>query len=279
MIPPEHLPGVTGAQQDELSALVRQVAAGAGYRGISPDLIAAVGARELARQRTLKAAVKATRSKLHQVAGAYFARQDYDRWLGLLGDAASTGNSDALKLACLTILGAHTSTRERLPILDELYIHTLGQLGPIGSVLNVACGLNPLTIPWMPLAADTEYRAYDVYPALAAFLNAAFPLLGVRGMAEVVDVTAMPPRDHADVALVLKALPCLEQLDRAAGSRLLRALDARHVLVSFAVRSLSGRSKGMSGHYDAHLRGLVAEHAWQVTRFDFATELAYLIAK
>jgi 16S rRNA (guanine(1405)-N(7))-methyltransferase len=268
--------GDIGSPLDEL---VRQVSAGAGYREMSRDLIAAVGARELARRPTLKEAVKATRSKLHQVAGAYFARQDYDRWLDMLADAARTDDPAALKSACLGILHAHASTRERLPILDVLYERTLGKIGPIQSVLDVACGLNPLTIPWMPLASDAEYRAYDVYSPLAAFLNAAFPLLGVRGTAEVVDVTAAVPPDHAAVALLLKTLPCLEQLDRTASARLLEELDADHLLVTYPVRSLGGRSKGMIANYDAHLRAMVAGRGWQVTREDFATELAYLIVR
>ena len=107
--------------------------------------------------------------------------------------------------------------------------------------MDVACGLNPLAIPWMPLAPGAEYRAYDVYPELAAFLNEALPLLGVRSTATVADVTVSPPAEHAQVALVCKALPCLEQLDKAAGSRLLDTLDAQRLLVTYPVRSLGGR--------------------------------------
>jgi 16S rRNA (guanine(1405)-N(7))-methyltransferase len=274
------------APHDEaLDELVRQVTANPRYRGISRDLIAAVCARELASHRRMKEAVKATRSKLHQVAGAYFERQDYDRWLAMLGEVRAPGGLNARQAACRVILGAHASTRERLPILDTFYARTLGELGPIHSVLDVACGLNPLTIPWMPLAPDVEYYAVDVYPELAAFLNAAFPLLGVRGSAHVADVTVAPPAVHAEVALVLKALPCLEQLDRSASSRLLEAIDADRVLVTYAVRSLGGKRKGMVTTYDAHLRDLLAGggsaagRAWGVTRYDFTTELAYVIVK
>lgn len=272
--------GEGNAAPDALSELVRQVAAGANYRGISHKVIAAVGARELAKRRTLKEAVKATRSKLHQVAGAYFAQPEYDRWLSMLRDAASAGDDGAaLKAACRVILGSHASARERLPILDDLYARTLGDLAPIQRVLDVACGLNPLTIPWLPLAPGATYRAYDIYPALADFLNAAFPLLGVYGVAEVADMTTAPPREHADVALVLKALPCLEQLDRDVSGRLLESLDARCLLVTYPVRSLGGRSKGMLATYDERLRALVAGRGWQVTRYEFATELAYVITK
>ena len=54
-----------------------------------------------------------------------------------------------------------------------------------------------------------------------------------------------------------------------------------------AVRSTSaailGKRKGMVTTYDAHLRGLLAGggsaagRTWGVTRYDFATELAYVI--
>ena len=263
----------------ELEELVRLVAAGAGYRGLSRELIASVGARELAKRRNLKEAVKTTRSKLHQVTGAYFPRQEYDRWLALLREAAASGEREQMRAACRTILAQHASTRERLPILDELYTQTLGDVAPITSVIDVACGLNPLAIPWMPLAPGAEYRAYDVYPELAAFLNEALLLLGVRGTATVADVTVSPPAEHAQVALVCKALPCLEQLDKAAGSRLLDTLDARRLLVTYPVRSLGGRGKGMVATYDAQLRRLLEGRDWDVARYEFATELVFVLTK
>jgi 16S rRNA (guanine(1405)-N(7))-methyltransferase len=266
------------ASEDALDEVVRSVAASPLYRGIAPELIASVGRRELGKRRSLKEAVKATKSKLHQVAGAYFPRQDYAGWLSML-ERAAAGGPDDLKAACRAILGQHASTRERLPILDELYARTLGTIPPPRRVLDLACGLHPLAIPWMPLAPDAEYVAYDVFPDLATFLNRVLPLLGVRGTAQVADVTAAPPTGHADLALLLKALPCLEQLDAAAGARLLDALDADHVLVTFPVHSLGGRRKGMVATYDARMERLLAGKRWSVARFEFATELAFLLAQ
>lgn len=268
-----------GDAPDKLAELVRQVAEGAGYRGLSRELIASVGERELTKRRNLKEAVKATRSKLHQVTGAYFPRQQYDRWLVMLREAAASGNRENVRAACREIMGQHASTRERLSGLDALYAQTLGIVGPVASVIDVACGLNPLAIPWMPLAPGATYRAYDVYPELAAFLNEAMPLLGVRGEAFVADVTVSPPAGHADVALVCKALPCLEQLDKTAGGRLLDAVDARYLLVTYPVRSLGGRGKGMVATYDAHMRRLLQGRPWPVTRYEFDTELAFVLAK
>jgi 16S rRNA (guanine(1405)-N(7))-methyltransferase len=261
-----------------LDTLVDKVAASAGYRGMARELIASVGARELKKRRSLKEAVKSAKSKLHQVAGAYYPQQDYARWLAQLREASAQGH-EQLRAACREIMRHHASTRERLPILDDFYARTLGDLPLPHRVLDLGCGLNPLAIPWMPLTADAEYRAYDVYPDLAAFLTACLPLLDVRSATGVADLTAAVPTEPADVALLLKLLPPRERLDPIAPGRLLDALNAEYLLVSYPVHSLGGRRKGMVATYDAQMSRLLAGKGWPVERFEFATELAFRIRK
>jgi 16S rRNA (guanine(1405)-N(7))-methyltransferase len=136
-----------------------------------------------------------------------------------------------------------------------------------------------MAIPWMPLPAGVIYYAYDMYADLAAFLNRSFKILGIHGEASACDVVQHMPSLQADLALILKSLPCLEQLDKAAGRRLLESIRAEHLLVSFPVRSLGGKDKRMSRNYEEHLRTIVATESWSVQRFEFATELAFLITK
>ncbi|MGQ9683531.1 MAG: 16S rRNA methyltransferase [Anaerolineae bacterium] len=261
-----------------LAQLVEIVLASPKYAAIEPDLVYRLGAEELGKRRNLKAAVKATKDRLHQVAGAYLERRpDYLRWLQRLRSAAEEGGLEALKPVCCELLAQHTSSRERLPYLQEFYAQTLGGLPPLNSVLDLACGLNPLAIPWMPLAPRATYRACDIYTDLVAFLSQALPLLGVAGDAYPCDVVAAPPRQPVDVALLLKTLPCLERLERGAGQRLLDALQARYILVSFPARSLGGRQKGMPENYEGYLQAALAGRGWQVVRHAFANELAFVI--
>lgn len=267
-----------GADQ-RLEDLVAAILGSTSYGTISRELIISVGERELRNRRSLKEAIKATKSKLHQVGGAYFSRSDYTAWLGELEAAAQTGSREELRVTCRKIMGSHASTRERLPILDEFYTTILGQLPPVRRVLDIACGLNPLALPWMPLAEGAEYHAYDIYADLTDFLSVFLGIVGVHGQAQARDVIQRCPSEHADLALVLKALPCLEQLDKTASARLLDSLDADHILVSFPVASLGGRRKGMEASYEARFQQLVSGKGWSVTRFAFATELAFLIQK
>src|SRR5262249_34121339 len=150
---------------------------------------------------------------------------------------------------------------------------------PIRSVLDLACGLNPLSIPWMPLAPDAEYYACDVYEDLVDFLNDFLALAGVRGAVQAADVTQTCPKRPVQVALLLKSLPCLEQLDADAGRRLLEGINAKHLLVSFPVHSLGGRQKGMIAHYTARFEELTAGSGRRVERYELATELIFRVTR
>jgi 16S rRNA (guanine(1405)-N(7))-methyltransferase len=174
-------------------------------------------------------------------------------------------------------------------MLDQFYTQTLATLGPIRSVIDIACGLNPLALAWAPLSEDVEYHACDIYGDMMAFLDGYFALeathgrSNLRGHAEVRDVIASPPQQRADLALILKAIPCLEQVDKTAGARLLRAMRADHLLISFPAHSLGGRNKGMVASYEARFHDLIAQAGIgagaEIQRFEFATELAFLISR
>jgi 16S rRNA (guanine(1405)-N(7))-methyltransferase len=273
---------------DQLDKLVQAVQESRKYRHVSPALVRAVGARELAARPRLKEAVKGTKNKLHQVGGAYFeAAIDYERALADLETATSL--PDTLR----QIMALHSSTRERLPILDEFYTTILADLPPIHSLHDLACGLNPLARPWLPLpeTACTEpaevacaepvevavYHASDIYADMVEFLNRVMAYLGWPGQAMVRDLFTEPPTEPVDLALLLKAVPCLDQLDKEVVPRLLDNLPASYWLISFPVHSLGGRSKGMVETYEGRFVELMNGRNWTYQRFQFETELAFLV--
>lgn len=267
---------------DKLDELVAAVLSSAKYRHVSPEFVRSIGARELTIRPNLKAAVKATKNALHQAGGAFQdAPINYDRSLSLLREAAIAGrDSEPFRDACRAVMAAHTSTRERLPILDEFYATLLAALpAPPGRVLDIACGLNPLARPWMPLPSSTEYIACDIYADQIAFLNDFYALSGYPGRAEVRDVIGSPPEEPADLALILKTLPCLEAVDKNASARLIDTVNAPLLLVSFPAQTLGGRRKGMAAHYEARFRALLDERGWPAEVFEFKTELAFLVRK
>lgn len=264
------------SEEELLARLVEAVRAGREYRDLCPELVRRLAAREWAHRKDFRAALKATRSRLHQVAGAFLGgRPDYTHWVETLRRAK--GDPLAFREACRRLMAHQASTRERLPILERFYPTLLGNLPPLHSVVDLACGLHPLGLPWMGFPAQAEYYAFDIYGGLVEFLNGFFALAPIAGRAEVRDIVHDPPALRADLAFLLKAVPCLDRLDRDGVARLLDTVDARYWIISFPVRSLHGREKGMVRTYEARFRELAAGRDWELERFLFPTELVFRV--
>ncbi|MCB0115513.1 MAG: hypothetical protein R2873_09260 [Caldilineaceae bacterium] len=264
--------------QAVIDAVIDAVLDSRKYDALSPDFVRAIAATEARKGRSLKETVKATKNQLHQSAAAYHTgRMDYERWLVDLTAAYTSASLDDRRQALRALLARHRSTAERLAILDQFYAAIFAHLPPIHSLLDVACGLNPLAHAWMPLAPDARYFACDIFADQVDFLNRFFGLAGIAGQVEVRDVIQDPPSQRVDLALILKTIPCLEQIDRQAGQRLLDAVDARHLVVTFPVRSLGGRAKGMATQYAAHFHSLINGRGWVCRQLDFADELVFVV--
>ena len=271
---------MNASDEELIDRLAAEVQASAKYQSISPALVRRIAAQELNKRANWKETVKSVRSRLHQVGAAYQEQGiAYAKALKILPTLPTDLQSPALRDFCRDLMRQHASTRERLPILDTFFTRILADLPPIHSVLDVACGLNPLALPFMPLAPNATYSACDIYQDLADFLNQFFSHLGVPGTAAVCDLTETIPNQKVDLALVLKTLPCLEQIDKSITPRLLAGLQAHHVLVSFPAQSLGGRSKGMPAFYEAHFREQIASQPWQIETFHFPGELAFLLTR
>jgi 16S rRNA (guanine(1405)-N(7))-methyltransferase len=149
----------------------------------------------------------------------------------------------------------------------------------VSSVLDLACGMNPLAIPWMPLTNNFQYAACDIYLDMLGLIMAYFDHFNFSGNIFPCDLVSTSPSINADVTFLLKTIPCLEQVDKSIGARLLQMIPSKSILVSFPIHSLGGRQKGMLHFYTEHFYGIVSEMNWEVEEFVFATELAFLIKK
>ncbi|MEJ5201193.1 MAG: hypothetical protein WHV66_03070 [Anaerolineales bacterium] len=262
---------------DLLEQIVREVQKGAAYQDVHPGLIRRVAAQMLQRKRNFREVVKATRNKIYQVGGAYFEQDfPYERWKAELATIDPRDKS-RLSAYCRNILQQHASTRERLAILETFYETLFEPLAPVYSVLDLACGLNPLALPWMPLAPEATYLACDIYRDMVSFLNGFLNHLKQNGNVEWWDLLEGSPPYQVQVALLLKVIPCLEQLDKNIVLLLLQSIQAEHIVVSFPAHSLGGRRKGMPENYETHFRNLISQLPWQVKRYEFPSELVFVL--
>lgn len=252
-------------------AVMQRVLRARGYRTLDPALVERI-ARDEARRGSRGGdaeVAKRVKRRLHQAVGAYAAgRLPADDLAAMAAAWDGSLDDPALRRACRTLLVRHASTRERLPVVEAFYA-PLWRLtdGVPSTLLDLGCGLHPLSLPWMGLVPGATYHAVDADAAQLHIVDRALTILGVTHTVTRLDLAAEapPPLPAADVALLLKLVPLLDRQDPSAAVRLLRALAARHAVVSFPARSLGGRGKGMERTNRGRLQTLLADLGPRVT--------------
>ncbi|HMN14278.1 MAG TPA: hypothetical protein PKD55_18330 [Bellilinea sp.] len=250
------------------------------YAQLSNQLILNIIAAESGNAKSKKDLIKSVRSKLHQVGNAYYPQSiDYAQLISDLESLPPDPDDDDVKANIVKVLGLHASTRERLPFYMEMMETLLDSIGAFTSIQDLACGFNPLAYLQFPQLRAAKISACDIYSDQIAYLNSFFRHFGMNAEACLCDLSSEIPTDHNDVTLLFKTIPCLEQLDKQIGRKLLASLNTEHLVATFPVASLSGKSKGMRENYAAHFRGLIDETMWRVRRFDFPGELAFVLSR
>ncbi len=256
--------------------IVERVLRSPRYRDVDRALLERLAADELPRARNAADAVKRVKRRLHQAVGAFrgAARPDAlaSAWSGDL-------TAPDFRAACADAMRTHASTRERAEHLDAFYGGIWAVTGVPGRILDVGCGLNPLSLPWMGVPRDATYLASDVDRRPLAAVSSFLALVDQPHDVEVRDLVASPPVAEADVALLLKIVTTLDRQDPAAATNLLRALRVRHAVVSFPTRSLGGRGKVMDRTYRDRLERLThdAGRVTAVAEASVPNELVFVL--
>jgi 16S rRNA (guanine(1405)-N(7))-methyltransferase len=248
------------------------------YRHLCDETIDRIARWALARHRSVRDATKAAKRKLHQVHSAYCGPASAGELAGAVARLPDPAAVESMRAGCLALLRRHASTAERIPIMDELYSALADEVGPVSSVLDLACGHHPFALPWMRLRPEVAYHARDIDRRVVAAVGVLLSRLGRPGTARCGDLLAGPVDVEADLVLLLKTLPCLEQQEKGSSLRLLAGLPGRHVAVSFPVASLGGgRNRGMRANYDRWMGDLVERLGAPARRLELATETLWLL--
>ncbi|HEY2551115.1 MAG TPA: hypothetical protein VGI64_11110 [Streptosporangiaceae bacterium] len=224
------------AVSDELAA---QILGSAKYRSLDPALVRRFTAEAASRFADRGRAAKYARRKLHQAYGAFLAGSPARAVTGVT-EAVQSGRLP-LREAALAAMRSHLSAAERAEWLDEFGEQLASWCGVLHSVADLACGLGPLAIPWLPLAPDASYWACEIDAGLVAALAGLGAVMPASITAVTCDLVGSPPELRADLALLLKTVPTLEQQRPGASARLLADLDCAQVVMSLPRTSLGGR--------------------------------------
>jgi 16S rRNA (guanine(1405)-N(7))-methyltransferase len=253
------------------------------YGALEPGLLRRVAEAEFGKgRRRHKDALKAAKRVLHQIYGAFQRSSDFDRLFGGLQAAYSGGDRAGIQAALGAAMQAHASTSERLPHLESFYREVFARTGVPERLLDLGCGLNPLSALYLGWPREMAYTALDIGAREVEFLNRSFALFGFeRAAARAADLLFEPPVQEADLALLLKVVPTLELQRKGASRMLLESLRAAHVVVSFTTVNLGAvpREKGMRAFYKDMFCDMIAGKTWRVEELDFKNELVFIVSK
>jgi 16S rRNA (guanine(1405)-N(7))-methyltransferase len=262
----------------QVTAVINAIKQSKKYRDTSEETIRELAVVALQQHKKPKAAVKAVRKRLHSIMAPYLGDPAYAEAAEALTAVFATGDQSAVKETCAEILDTHLSTRERQPLLDTFYKRIFEVTGKPTSLMDIACGLNPLAFPWMELEAPIDFWAYDIHEPRIDFINHYFKLQGLPEYAVLQDVALQFPQETADVALFLKEMPRFERNYHGQGRPLLEAIRAKWLVISYPTISTHG-GRNLTNRYRDFMAQLIDGKPWPMTELLFEGEMVFCIEK
>jgi len=264
---------------------------GAKYSMIHPPLVARVYEEE--KQKGAKDCEKATKTRLHQMFGAYVQGNAHKKVAAILSNMGN-GEAECFARHCekgfsptkQSILSLHASTKERLPHYDAFYTFLTTHVPNIQTIIDLGCGFNPFSLPYLPAQTRENlktYHAYDIDTRTRDLLNRFFALQNLPQAAACADLTVETPTDTADLALLCKLVPVLEMQRPGRGFELARQLNTKFLAITYPTKSLGGREKGMGKNYatqfeTAYTNGALGDFTL-IANAQIGNELIYALKK
>lgn len=258
--------------------VIENIACSAKYSAVCSATIESVvnlEARRLGKDAPARRLASAARKRMHRIAAFYLGERSYRE----AGEALLGAAPGDLEGVCLDILGAHASSRERIPIMRELYRWVFDAIGVPAAVMDLACAYNPLAWRWMNLPRTTCYRAFDINERTVDIVRTYFRVEKITGEAVLKDVVCSPVEVPAEVAFLMKMYHCLEHRERGIAWKVVLQAPAAWVVVTFPTRNLASRRADIAANYLDEIRSGCAEAGYSQREAAFDTEHVVLIGK
>ncbi len=142
------------------------------------------------------------------------------------------------------ILLMHKSSEERYLYYEEIYKRIFKITNKPKKILDLACGLNPISYEY--LGCKPKYYASDLSNKDMSFINYFFEKNKIKGKAFALDLI----KDYeelkkykVDVCFLFKALDSFETIKKNVSKDIIKAINAKFIIVSFTKTSLGGRKE------------------------------------
>lgn len=259
--------------EHEAAKLAEQIAESPKYAVLSHDLVLRICQEYLPRYKNQKDVIKAVKKQLHIIHGAFFPEKCHAKAMELIGDSRLSDRDLSLQL-----MGLHPSTKERLPSIEAFYDLLSPYLREAKTVLDIGCGFHPCAFPFMGLDSCVLYSAGDIDHGTVEVVRSFFQRMHVACDVRILDAADDMPGENADAAFLFKLVPVLEQQKKGLAYRLLENLGAKTAVVTFPIKSLSGREKDMVKFYGSQFEQNLPKGFTILRKEIVGSELVYIVS-
>jgi len=191
----------------------------------------------------LKQLIKDVRKELFLSYASFQTKKKFQR-KKYLKQLQENLNEDLIK----KLLSITLSTKERLNDYKKLYRQIFKITGKPKIILDLGCGLNPISYFFMKLP-KLKYYAYDIDENDINFLNDYFSIMkkyGLNGKAVILDLRDLKKVSQlpsADIIFLFKVLDILDKKNHKPSEQLIKLLipKTKFIIASFATKTLTRR--------------------------------------
>jgi len=256
-----------------MSELAEEILRSRKYAQVDRAVVERICAATVPKFAKRKDVIKAVKKELHIIHESFLQDECHAKAVAILETHPRVDKDIALQLMAL-----HASTKERISQATEIYAFISRYVTDENCVVDIGCGFNPFALPFFT-KQPKDYAAFDINTATVQTLNKFFELGGMLYEARLCDAVAQTPGVQGDVLFMFKLFPLLERQEKGRAFGLLRAMEWKTAIVSFPLKSASGKEKGMEAFYTAQFEGGLPSEFAIIERVKFANEMFYVVGK
>jgi len=247
------------------------------YANIDETVILRITTEIIPKYTKRKDIIKAVKKELHIIHDSYLLDDCHKKADTLITNYTGLNITTDRELT-LKLLPLHSSTKERLCQVKEIYQYLNEYINTEDKILDIGCGFNPFALPFLD-NKPKMYTAYDINTATITLLNKYFNHTTLPYQALINDAANQTPKEQADTALLFKIFPLLERQKKGHAFELLKELNCQLFIVSFPLKSASGKEKGMEQFYSAHFETKLSNDFSIIDKKVFNNEMFYVLEK
>jgi|GEM_PF-543221 len=240
-------------------------------RRISEKIAQSKSFKEFSRSAEFKALKSLVREELRKVYGVF----QKEKKKGERGKNENASPEEKLL--------SHRSSAERYAYYEEIYKKLFSITGKPTTLLDLGCGANPYSYAMLgctPYYVAVDLPSSDLQEIADFFRKRKIEgeVLGVDLVNNYAKVGLLLESNHFDVAFLFKLLDSLETVKRNISGKLLDAVNATWLVVSFPTVSIGGK-KHIKKERRAWFEKLLARKGWYYEELSVGNEVFYLVLK